>query len=554
MFSGRSPQDKKRKREEEFGHLLRQEHSLNAGFLYGLRGQIVEIQARAVDVLTTAKPWPAVTVITGMERGDAQQALLRINAALTKYGLSKSPVAIQVHCTPAMMSKYGSWLDLPLAIILLQSAGYLPDLPPTAEGEYVLVGELGLHGEVRRVPGILAIAEATRPEQTLIVPMGNERECALIAAAPGRQHGRIAAVSMLDEVMEFFQGKRSLDNVLNQLIPFEPFGNKPIDFGRIKGQEQAKEAALLCAAGGHNLLFIGPPGEGKSLLAGAIAGILPKLTVEEQIELTRIYSAAGQLERDGQIVTQRPFRAVHHTISKQALVGGGTLKLQPGEVTLAHLGILFLDELPEFRRDTLEALRQPLESGQITISRTHAAFTFPCRFTLVAAMNPCPCGYAGTPRCTCSPTAVAKYQKRLSGPLLDRIDLMVELQPLTLEERFSETTDGMTELLRQKVEAARAHQISRFRGTSIRCNAAIPAGRILDYCHFSPEGLQHYKQRVAQAGISTRLTDRLARVARTIADLDDAKQIDPHHVDRAALFVLDQRFNFVTISEADAPT
>lgn len=554
MVSGRSPRDNRRKREEELGHLLQQEHSLNAGFLYGLKGQIVEIQARAVEVLPTPKPWPAAVVITGMERGDAQEALLRINAALTKYGLSKSPVVIQVHCTPAMMSKYGSWLDLPLAIILLQSAGYLPDLPPTVEGEYVLVGELGLHGEVRRVPGILAIAEATRSEQTLIVPLGNERECALIAAAPGRKHGRIAAVGTLDEVMEFFQGKRSLENVLNQLIPFEPIGNKPIDFGRIKGQEQAKEAALLCAAGGHNLLLIGPPGEGKSLVASAIAGILPKLTVEEQIELTRIYSAAGQLERDGQIVTQRPFRAVHHTISKQALVGGGSGKVQPGEATLAHLGILFLDELPEFRRDTLEALRQPLETGQITISRTHAALTFPCRFTLVAAMNPCPCGYAGTPRCSCSPAAVAKYQKRLSGPLLDRIDLMVQLQPLTLEERFSETTDGMTELLRRKVEAARAYQAARFQGTSIRCNAAIPAGRILDYCHFSPAGLHHYKQTVAQAGISTRLTDRLARVARTIADLDQAEQIAPHHVDRAARFVLDQRLQLATTPEADAPT
>ena len=551
MPPNRSPQDRKRNREEEFGYLLRQEHSLNAGFLHGLKGQIVEIQARAVEVLPSPRSWTDTVVITGMERGDAQQALLRINAALTKYGLNKSPVSIQVHCTPAMMSKYGSWLDLPLAIILLQCAGYLPDLPPTVEGDYVLVGELGLHGEVRRVPGVLAIAEATRPEQTLIVPAGNERECALVAASPGRQKSRIAAVSMLDEVIEFFQGKRTFDNVLSQAIALEPFGKKPIDFGRIKGQERAKEAALICAAGGHNLLFIGPPGEGKSLLANAIVGILPPLAVEEQIELTRIYSAAGQLERDGQIVTQRPFRAVHHTISKQALVGGGTLKLLPGEVTLAHLGILFLDELPEFRRDTLEALRQPLESGQITISRTYATFTFPCRFTLVAAMNPCPCGYAGTERCTCSPSAVAKYQKRLSGPLLDRIDLLVEMQPLTLEERFSETTEGQTELLRQKVETARARQRSRFQGTSIGCNAAIPAGRVLDYCRLSFAGLQHYKQTVAQTNISTRLTDRLARVARTIADLDNSEDVEPPHIDRAAHFVLDQRFNFVSTTEAE---
>lgn len=540
----------------DLSHLLQRDHSLACGLLYGLRGYVVELQARAVRVLPAPASWPQAVDITGLEREAAREALLRVNAALTKYGMSESPVAIQVNCTPATLPKSGSWLDVGLAIILLHAAGYLPDLPATAEKSHVLTGELGLHGEVRRVPGILAIAEAAGPEQTLVVPAGNERECALVATRPGGKTCRIAAVQTLEEVIDYFRGRRPLNNVLGTGTPicFEPVGNEPVDFGRIKGQERAKEAAVLCAAGGHNLLLVGPPGEGKSLLAGAIAGIMPPLTNEERVELTRIYSAAGLLERDGQIVSRRPFRAVHHTISREALVGGGSKQLRPGEATLAHLGILFLDELPEFRRDTLESLRQPLENGEVTISRTHAAATFPCRFTLVAAMNPCPCGYAGTARCTCTPAVVARYRKRLSGPLLDRIDLCVELQPLTLEERLSSTAEGESRQRRAAVEAARARQAARFRDTSIRCNAAIPAGRIFDYCNFSPNGLERYKQSIDRPGISTRLADRLARVARTVADLHGADQIEESHVDQAASFVLDRRLNFVTASENEEET
>ncbi len=531
------------KRKEKYQHLLEREHSLNAGVLVGLKGYVVEVQGRAMDIMHTDMSWPEVVLLSGIDQKCTRDALMRVNGALCKYGFRKSPVSIQVNVTPANLPKEGSWLDLALAIILLQAAGHLPDLPPAMEGDYVLVGELGLHGEVRRVPGILAIAEATQPSQTLIVPCGNERECALIAAGGGRKGCGIAAVSTLEEVIDFFKGSRSLDNVLREAIRYEPVGHKAVDFGHIKGQERAKEAALIAAAGGHNLLLIGPPGEGKSLIASAMAGILPPLTVEERIELTRIYSAAGLLERDGQIVTQRPFRAVHHTVSKPGLIGGGSLVLRPGEVTLAHRGILFLDELPEFRRDTLESLRQPLEAGEVTISRTHATATYPCRFTLVAAMNPCPCGYFGTPQCTCTPTAVQKYQQKISGPLLDRIDLQVELQPLSLDERFRQTASGQSELMRKKVEAARARQAKRFDGLGIPNNAAIPVGRIMQLCQFSPTALNHYKSVIAQRAISTRLTDRLARVARTVADLADSETIEPEHIDTAVRYVLTERLN-----------
>ena len=386
-------------RDVQFGHLLKLDHTLNGGVLVGIDGHFVEVQGRATEVLRKPMPITNVTTISGMATGAVREVLQRIRGAFVKLGMPKSNVSILINLAPADLPKYGTWLDLPLAIVMLQAAGVLPDLPDHKEGDYVLMGEIGIHGELRRVPGALSIAYMAKPGQSLIVPTGNEKECALILAKPGHEGCGVYPCALLEDVIKFFNGKGSLSNALKEKISFEPAIDKALDFGRVRGQVLARKAAVIAASGGHNLLLIGPPGEGKSLIASAIPGILPRLSSEEKVELTRIYSACGKLSHDAMAVTRRPMRPVHHTASQASLIGGGSRLPTPGEITLAHLGVLFLDELAEFSRGTLEGLRQPIEQGWITISRVGGTLKFPSRFTLVAAMNPCPCGYYGTDQC-----------------------------------------------------------------------------------------------------------------------------------------------------------
>ena len=518
--------------------LLTRDHSLNGGILFGLDGRLIEIQARATDVFEEPVSWNSAVSLTGMATGAVREVMGRIGGAFAKLQIADPEVKILINLAPADVPKHGTWLDLPIAIIMLQAAGILPDMPDHLEGEYILMGELGIHGEVRRVPGALSLAYSAVPGQKLIVPAGNEKECALILARPGHDGCGVYPVNFLSDVIDFFNGKRKLPDVRKQSIKFEDVIHKAVDFGLIRGQEKAKRAAIISAAGGHNLLLIGPPGEGKSLLASAIPGILPRLSDEEKVQLTKIYSASGQLEKDGMAVTRRPMRTIHHSASKQSLIGGGTGVPKPGEITMSYLGVLFLDEIPQFAASTLDSLRQPIEQGEVCISRVDATINFPCRFTLVAAMNPCPCGYFGSEKCRCKQNEVRKYQQKLSGPIVDRIDLQVVMDRLTLDERFGETKTGESPKIRQTIERARDMQASRFFGLEVPFNAAMPGGRVRDFCEFSEQGMEFFKHTIEESSLSTRSMDRLAKVSRTIADLEQNEHVEPRHIEEAATYVI----------------
>ncbi len=518
--------------------LLKRDHTIRGGVLVGIEGHIVEVQARATKVLKRPEDIAAVTSITGMGRGAVTEVLGRIHGAFNKLEIPKSPVSILINLAPANLPKEGTWLDLAIAIVMLQASGYLPDLSEDIEQSFILMGEIGIHGDIRRVPGTLSIAFAAGSRQRIIVPEGNEKECALVKLRPGCEECYSYPVNNLSQVIDYFNGKVQLNSALSGGIQFEAAIQKPVDFSAINGQEDAKEAALISAAGGHNLLMIGPPGEGKSLLASAIPGILPRLTEPEIAELTCIYSACGKLERDSMAVTRRPMRTINNTASVQAILGGGSGIPMPGEITLSHLGVLFMDEFPEFSRSALEGLRHPIESGVVRISRAAASLEFPARFTLIAAMNPCPCGFYGYGECRCKESEVQKYQNRISGPIMDRIDLKVELAKLSLEERFSNEKRKTSSEMRKIVQKARNRQIARFDGTHIPFNAAIPGGSVRDYCSFTDSSFQYYKELVAKHSMSTRTMDRLAKVARTVADIDDSDSLEKPHLDKAAKYVL----------------
>lgn len=542
--------------------LERREHNLYGAILYGVEGRKIELQARyfGEDGFEAGGSWDIR--ITGMAQGAIREVQGRLAGAFAKYELHPPTGKILINLAPADLPKQGTSLDLPIAMISLQAAGYAPDLPPEVEKSYLFIGELSLHGDICRVPGALPIAISAPPNSTVVAPKGNEKECCAVRGLPDHHETRIAVAENLWQVLEFMRGRGNLPNAMSVPPTFENIIARPPDFADIKGQDQAKRALVIAAAGGHNVLMVGPPGEGKSLLAAALPGILPALTTEQKIELTKLYSAKGLLAEDGMIVARRPFRAVHHTASRESLVGGGSGIPEPGEITLAHHGVLFLDELPEFSRGTIESLRQPIESGVMTVSRVDASFTFPSRFTLVAAMNPCPCGFYGQyvcvdclailsepsamcprcgktnmrSRCECKPTRVKSYRKGISGPLLDRIDLHVEVRPLSVDEKFSETKSDASHVLREGVQAARDRQLTRFTGTDIACNAAIPGGEIMKWCIFTDQARELYKELVSQGVYSTRATDRMAKVARTLADLQGTPLIEAPHIQEAAAY------------------
>jgi len=474
---------------------------------------------------------PAFTVV-GLAEGAVREGRERVGAALRNTGFPLPPRRITVNLAPADVRKEGSAFDLPIAVGLLAASGHVD---PDRLAECAFLGELGLDGALRPVRGVLSVAVELqgRGVRELIVPEGNAREAAVCDRLS------VLGVRTLGEVVAHLNGSQVMTPVevdpAALLVSGPPDGP---DLRDVKGQEAAKRALEVTAAGSHNLLFLGPPGSGKTMLARRLPGILPPPTLEESLDVTRVHSVAGRLPAGGALVSRRPFRAPHHTVSDAGLVGGGVPQ-RPGEVSLAHHGVLFLDELAEYRRNVLEALRQPLEDGFVHLSRARGVVRFPSRFLLVGAMNPCPCGYYGdgSDRCLCDEVKVARYRSRISGPLLDRIDLQVEVPAVP----FRDLTDGRrgesTAQVRARVCSARAVQSERFRDRpGVHANGQMDPGDIRRWCRPSRQVARFLQRAVDGLGLSARAYHRVLKVARTIADLAGEDVISRDHVAEALLY------------------
>jgi len=489
--------------------------------LIGLDGAIVEVE---VD---TSRGLPSLTIV-GLPDTAVQESRERVRLAIKNSGLIYPNKRLTVNLAPADLRKEGPAYDLPIAVgILLASEQIWPNRVENA----MFVGELSLDGGVRHTNGILPMAAMAKEHgfRTIFVPAVDAPEAALI------QGLEVIPVTDLSSLVAHLQGLCSIEPYRYDL-DLEAGESPPyaVDFSHIKGQEHVKRALEVAAAGGHNVLMTGPPGAGKTLLARSMPSILPQMTAEECLEVTKIYSVAGLLPPETPLIRHRPFRAPHHTISHAGLVGGGRWP-RPGEISLAHRGVLFLDELPEFGMRTLEVLRQPLEDKIVTISRAQGTLSFPANFMLIAAMNPCPCGYFGDPvkECTCSLTMVSRYQKRISGPLLDRIDIHIEVPRVEYEKLTDDRLGESSEDIRARVERAREVQQRRFEGTALRCNADMGPAEVREYCRVDEAGRSLLKAAMQQLSMSARAFHRVLKLARTIADLAGSERIETSHLAEA---------------------